>query len=24
VGQLCIKVYPEKVFSWKMSSGKIG
>jgi PPOX class probable F420-dependent enzyme len=24
VGQLCIKVYPEKVFTWKMSSGEIG
>jgi hypothetical protein len=24
VGQLCIRVCPEKVFTWKMSSGKGG
>jgi PPOX class probable F420-dependent enzyme len=24
LGQLCIMIYPEKIFTWKMSSGQVG
>lgn len=24
VGQLCIMIYPEKIFTWKMSNGQVG